>query len=373
MGQACDVVPRVATPGRAPAAGDRVAWRAGVGCAKVPAPVEILESERPAEVFDALARRRLLIVSGKGGVGRTSVAALLGLALAARGKRTLVATTGHDDRLAWMLCGSDATLPDVPQEVAPNLHVQRLVPQVALREYGALVLKSQMLSSAVFDNRVVRRLLKSLPGLDDFTILGKVWHEAVRTKSFDVVIFDGPATGHLRLNLGVPRAILSTIPAGPLVSEARLMQQALEDDSQVTSVLVGLPESWPLTELGELGAALRREVGISVGALVVNGMLPEIDLDPSLVAAAGAHSESIAEAVRVAADVGARARRQRESLVRWLEGPAARSCAPERMMEVAWRGRGLVDPADMKGLHASLEAAPARAPGPAHEAGASSS
>lgn len=341
----------------------------------------ILHSERPADVFDALARRRLLIVSGKGGVGRTSVAALLGLALAARGKRTLVATTGHDDRLAWMLCGSDATLPDTPQEVSPNLHVQRLVPQVALREYGALVLKSQMLSTAVFDNRVVRRLLKSLPGLDDFTILGKVWHEAVRARSYDVVIFDGPATGHLRLNLGVPRAILKTIPAGPLVSEARLMQDALENDSLVTSVLVGLPETWPLTELGELGAALRREVGISVGALVVNGLLQELELARGLVDAAAHHGNSVGETVRVAADVGRRARHQRESLVRWLEGPAARDCAPQRMMEIGWCGRGLVDPADMQALHAALEQAPGRAPGPMvgpanerpQEAGASSS
>jgi hypothetical protein len=80
----------------------------------------------PETVFDALADRQLLIVSGKGGVGRTTVAALLGLALARRGRRVLVATVGLDDRLAWML--GLPTLPEQPVQAARNLYVQRVVP-----------------------------------------------------------------------------------------------------------------------------------------------------------------------------------------------------------------------------------------------------
>src|SRR5688572_10302474 len=102
-----------------------------------------------ASVFDELATRKLVILSGKGGVGRTTTAALVGLSLAARGRRVSIATTGHDDRLAWML-GADA-LAATPVQVAPGLSVQRLVPQQCVREYGAIVLRSARISGAVFD------------------------------------------------------------------------------------------------------------------------------------------------------------------------------------------------------------------------------
>src|SRR5512147_2710176 len=100
-----------------------------------PARVPELRRSDPRSVLSDLERRRLLIVSGKGGVGRTTVAALLGFALASKGRKVLVATTGHDDRLAWMLGGE--RLGDVPVEVAPGLEIQRLVPATCVEEYGA--------------------------------------------------------------------------------------------------------------------------------------------------------------------------------------------------------------------------------------------
>ncbi len=230
-----------------------------------------VDPSSPRAVFDALAEQSLLVVSGKGGVGRTTVSALLGQALANRGRRVLVATTGHDDRLAWLLGGR--TLTDSAERVGPNLFIQRLLPRTCLREYGALMLRSEMASAAVFDNRLVRRLLRAMPGLDDFTILGKVWHEASRAQRFDVVIFDGPATGHLKLVLGVPDAIREAIPAGPLVSEAEQIGGFLRDRSRTSAVLVGLPERWPLTELTELSGSLGSDLGIHVGATFVNGLL----------------------------------------------------------------------------------------------------
>ena len=93
-----------------------------------------IATEKP---FASLAERSLLIVSGKGGVGRTTVAALLASALADGRRRILVATTGHDDRLAWML-GAES-LSDQARELAPGLFAQRLTPSVCVREYGGLV------------------------------------------------------------------------------------------------------------------------------------------------------------------------------------------------------------------------------------------
>lgn len=307
-----------------------------------------LEKRSVPAIFDDLSRRRLVVVSGKGGVGRTTLAALLGVALAARGKRVLVATTGHDDRLAWML-GADA-LSDARQQVGESLWVQRLVAQTCIREYGGMVIHSQRVSSAVFDNSVVRRLMRAIPGLDDFSLLGKAWHEAVRGGDFDCVIFDGPATGHLVYTLGVPQAILETVPSGPLTSEARLMQAALEDPEITQAVLVGLPEAWPLTELGELGATLRAKLHMHVAALVVNGLWPSDA--PSLPAPrtdAEGLAAAFAEQVNRIGDIG---RAQAEDVDAWSRSQAALGCGAQAWTTLPWRWRGLSDHAS---VHAMLQ------------------
>jgi anion-transporting ArsA/GET3 family ATPase len=270
------------------------------------------------DLFEDLGARRLLIVSGKGGVGRTTVAALLGLALAARGRKTLIATTGHDDRLAWMLGGE--RLEDTPVEIGANLFVQRLVPATCVEEYGAMVTRSQRLSHAVFGNKSIRRLLRAIPGLDDFAILGKVWHEAIRARSFDTILFDGPASGHLRLVLGVPEAILETVRDSPLTREAEAIRAALQDPELTAAVLVGLPEPWPLTEMGELADALRDQLGVRIGALVVDKLWP---LLPALGQLPGqspdAGSPAVAEMLRVVDHVGEHGREQREVVQAWFD------------------------------------------------------
>lgn len=276
-------------------------------------------------VFDRLAQRRMIVVSGKGGVGRTTLSALLGLGIADRGKRVLITTTGHDDRLAWML--GAATLDETPREVAPKLFIQRLEPQACIREYGGLVLRSQRMSSAVFDNRVVRKLLRAIPGLDDFAVVGKAWHEAVRGGTYDTVVFDGPATGHLLYTLEVPQAILNTVPKGPLTAEAEYMQSCFEDAGQIEAVLVGLPERWPLTELSELGVALRDRVKMSVANIVVNGVWP-IDVPNLDVAGPLGHATSVSA-------------QQRQALLDWGASDIARQCGREGVVLLPWRWGGV--------------------------------
>ncbi len=316
-------------------------------------------SRSPESVFDALATRQLLIVSGKGGVGRTTVAALLGLALARRGRRVLVATVGQDDRLAWML--GLPTLADTPVAASRGLYIQRVVPHVAIREYGALMLHSERVANAVFDNGPMRRLLRTIPGLDDFAILGKVWHEAIRAHSFDAIIFDGPATGHLRYTLGIPQAILRTLTVGPLPREARLMQDSLEDPSRVQAVLVGLPDRWPLTELGEMAVALREELHVGIGAIVVNGLWPAglPELGPE--AASTPADPAVVTMLTATTVVARQARRQRESVAAWLASqtpaavPGGVARAPAPVLTLPWRFQGFAGPPDLEQVLAGLE------------------
>lgn len=314
-----------------------------------------------AAVLDALARRRMLIVSGKGGVGRTAVAALLGLWLAQRGRRVLVATVGPDDRLAWML-GAEA-LQSTPTAIAGSLHVQRVVPQVCIAEYGAMILRSSRLSAAVFDNKVMRRLLRAIPGLDDFAVLGKLWHEACRARTFDTVIFDGPATGHLRYTLGLPQTIVRTVQVGPLHKEASLMQESLLDPEQTAAVLVGLPDRWPLTELGELAASLRGELRIPLGALLINGMWPPRlpELAPPVGDPGGLHNgaELVAPIFAAISTMAQQRQRQDEGIAAWLadEREARRATPP--VLTLPWRWEGLEGIAAIQGLLDGAAAIPA--------------
>jgi anion-transporting ArsA/GET3 family ATPase len=291
------------------------------------------------DLFDELSGRKFVIVSGKGGVGRTTIAALSGVALAERGRKVLVATTGHDDRLAWML--GAAALSDAP----PRLWIQRLVPTTCIREYGALVLRSSRLSSAVFDNRVVAPLLRAIPGLDDFSLLGKAWHDAFRGGAYDTVVFDGPATGHLLYSIGVPQAILQTIAPGPLTREAELMRTHFQDPRSTAAVLVGLPETWPLTELGELGTALHEQQRIAIAAVVVNGLWPA-DVPPL----PGDHAGALAPLFAAVDRAGSVGRRQRAELAAWRGGQGAARCGSRRLVVVPHRFGGIADVTALRSL-----------------------
>lgn len=225
--------------------------------------------QEPRELFsDTLASRRLLVVSGKGGVGRSTVALLVAKELASRGRRVLLATTGTDDRLA-ALCGLDA-LSESPQSPSAGLSLMRLTPSRSVREYAEMVLFSRRIARAIFENKVVRRLLSAIPGMEDFAVLGKVWHEATRAHNYDHVVFDGPASGHLKTTLRAPASIADTLSQGPLAKEAKSMLDSLRDPTQVGLVLVALPQSWPLTELSELVKELQTAPGVPSAALVVN-------------------------------------------------------------------------------------------------------
>lgn len=323
-------------------------------CQGSPRPMAV--SSAPASgfgaVLDALAPRQMLIVSGKGGVGRTTVAALLGLSLARRGRRVLVATVGLDDRLAWML--GQRTLAETPSVAGPGLYIQRVVPTVCVREYGAMVLRSERIAGAVFDSAPIRRLVRAVPGLDDFAVLGKIWHEAVRARSFDVVVFDGPATGHLRYTLGIPQAILKTVRVGPLPREAQAMQASLEDPAVTQAVLVGLPDRWPLTELGEMAASLRSESRVHIGGIFVNGTWPELPAFQAGPAALDPDGQ-VARVLAATNVVAQQAARQRGHVDAWLAGEQAAGRRVPPVIALPWRFQGFAGLADVEDVLATLE------------------
>jgi len=222
--------------------------------------------------MSGLLDRRLLLVTGKGGVGKSTVAASLALRLAAAGMRTLLCEVNADRRLARMLghaeVGADVTA------VEPNLSMVDLQPDAAMREYVLSKIRLERVYRAVFENRMVRYFLRFIPALAETVMLGKVlWH--VRqwpdaAGGFDRIVLDLPATGHALTLLGVPRSLLSALPSGPMASEAVWMQGLLTDPMVTAAVLVSLPEELPVNETLELAQALRTELQIRIGAVVLN-------------------------------------------------------------------------------------------------------
>jgi Anion-transporting ATPase len=222
----------------------------------------------------ALLDHRLLVVTGKGGVGKSTISAALALLAARRGKRVLVCEVNAQERVAPLLgaqrSGSEA------REAARGLFTVNVTPREAMREYGIMVLKFRSIYDAVFENRLVRYFLRAIPSLSELVVLGKVLYE-VRVEEggrprWDLVVLDAPATGHAVQLLRVPATLLDTVPPGPLRRDAQWMQDLLVDPLVTSLSIVTLPEEMPVNEAIELDAAVRGVLGIPRGALLVNAM-----------------------------------------------------------------------------------------------------
>lgn len=272
---------------------------------------------------------RFVVLSGKGGVGRTAVAAALARAAAKAGRTVLVAQTDSVERLGKMLGSAEPIGPQV-RAVAPGIDAVNMTPREALHQYALLVLKYETVYRAVFENRAVRGFLSAIPGLDAYAMLGKAWWHTTEPRDararpgaaarpkYDLVILDGPASGHAVAMLRIPRAILQAAPAGPLVKDARALAELLADPRRAAFVIVTRPEELPVRETRELARAARTELGMTLGPVIVNAMPPgrlseppadavlarlpatlgDAELDPTLRLAAGVREHHrIAEAV----------------------------------------------------------------------------
>ncbi|HET9626601.1 MAG TPA: ArsA family ATPase [Kofleriaceae bacterium] len=219
--------------------------------------------------------RRLILVVGKGGVGRSTVAAAIAGRLAAQGKRTLLYETNANDRFGDYF-GKPAVGSE-PSELAPNLWAVNATPATALAEYGLMILKFKTVYEMVFENRVTKAFLRAIPGLDDYALLGKAWFHTTEEKRgrpvWDTVVFDMPASGHAASMLRVPWVICETVPEGPLTRDARTIKTLLCDPARTATVLVTLAEEMPVNEAVELEGKLS-SLGIVPQHMIVNQVFP---------------------------------------------------------------------------------------------------
>jgi len=231
------------------------------------------------------------------------------------------------------------TAPLTPQvaRVAENIWAVNMLPEVALEEYGALVLRSRALYKTLFDNRYVRTFLRAVPGVQEWAMLGKAWWHTTEklpdgSPRFDVVILDAPATGHGLDMLRVPKVIVDVVPTGLLRRDAERAWALFQDPDACAIVLVTLPEEMPTTETIELAHALA-DMGLPVSRVVVNGVLPPIFSGDERIALEGLSPFEVRTsgdaALYASRERAARERMQAESLTRLSrELPAVPSLIP---------------------------------------------
>ena len=222
----------------------------------------------------SLLAKRLIFVTGKGGVGKTAVAAALGMVAARRGLRTIVAEVARRDDVHRALAGSAGGWTEAA--VAGGLYALSVDPELAMREY----LDDQLaapLSDLLGGSRLFAYLAAATPGMRELLTVGKLWELAQyerRTpgaEPYDLVVVDAPATGHGLALLDAPRTFGDVAAAGPIARQARLIDATLTEPSVTGIVVVATPEEMPVNEVDFLRTAL----GERIDLVVANALRPD--------------------------------------------------------------------------------------------------
>lgn len=227
--------------------------------------------------FRSLLDYRLIVVTGKGGTGKTVVACELAEAARLAGKRVLLVETAATESIASLFESSPKPLSYTGRELRPGLHALRVDPHEALADYARLQIGLGAVTDRVLQTETFRQLLEAAPGWRELIILGKIWHLEQKTDSsgcplYDLLIVDAPATGHGLTFLDVPRVAQHAVRAGPLARHASWVEALVHDRKRTLMLPVTLPEDLPVLETKELIDRARSDIDIAVDRIVVNRM-----------------------------------------------------------------------------------------------------
>lgn len=245
-----------------------------------------------AGMLDAVLSKRVVLVTGKGGVGRSSVTAALAIAAAKRGKRVLlteIGELGSESSALARLFGRDR-LPDAREPIGHGVEGALLLSHRGQELFLSSVLRVPALAKAALASEALRRLLQAAPS---FREMGIFYHLMTFLKeerrqggpASELVLVDMPATGHTLALTGLPEVLLGLVTRGPIATALREGQSYLNDPAKGAAYVVTLPETLPVSEALELIAGLE-QTHMPVGGVILNRM-PEDPFTPAERAALG--------------------------------------------------------------------------------------
>jgi anion-transporting ArsA/GET3 family ATPase len=249
------------------------------------------------------AASRVVIVAGKGGVGKTTTTAALAVAAARTGASVLIVEVEGKSGLAAGFGAPPLEYADA--ELRPGVRARTLTPDRALLEYledrGLRRISKRLVRSGALDV-----VATAVPGMKDILVLGKV-KQLEQGGAADLILIDAPAAGHAVSFLMSPRGLLDAVRVGPVRSQAEGVIDMLSDPARCRVMMVTLPEETPVNELVDTAFTLEDRVGVQLGPVVVNAMPAELSLAGALAAQDAATAgvdlpTAEADALDVAAD-----------------------------------------------------------------------
>ena len=228
-----------------------------------------------ADLFD----KRLLFVTGKGGVGKSTVALALGMAAASRGRRVIVCEVASQEHTSRVFRRSEVGFHEV--EMADSLWTISIDPDRSLREYLVLQSPVRAMGELLSRSRIFTYMAAATPGLKELVTIGKIWELAQldrrvkKGRKYDLVVVDAPATGHGIGFLQTPRTFAAIARMGPIRNQAEALDSFITDRRRTGAVIVCLPEEMPVNESELLERELSENVGVSVDRVYMNALYPE--------------------------------------------------------------------------------------------------
>ncbi len=218
-------------------------------------------------------KQEIHFVTGKGGVGKSVLAASLALRLSQTGKRVLLVELGDQSFFRDFF-----DLPQVefhPTQIKPNLSVALWSGDTCLREYAQYLIKVESLAKLFFDNAVMRAFINIAPALPELAVLGKITSGPRKhgpPLPFDCIVVDAFATGHFKALLEAPKGMAQAVQFGPMGEQSRNIDKVIRDKELCHYHIVTLPEELPLKEAAELSQDLKSEFDIEA-EIILNKML----------------------------------------------------------------------------------------------------